>query len=291
MARRNQEVRIFGVQDRRGAKGYKLRPWLTRWRVEGAHYQRSFRTRDEADHLRSELLLAQRNGELFDDSTGEPSSWHNAGEVPVHHWVRRWLAEQWDEWQPRTRRGTVEEMSRFVPLLVKPAAPEGPELRLYLKKALIPGAPTIDRTERWRDRWCYSLDQLDRSILAEVDRRLGMGVGGQVLSPTTALRYRKAARSCIRRAVDLDLIERDPWPPAMRGARNRKVRRKASSRAIDVRRLPDPATMQQALDAMLNHQPASRRYHVMTSIIAYAGLRPSEVVMLRPRALTLPESG
>lgn len=29
----------------------------------------------------------------------------------------------------------------------------------------------------------------------------------------------------------------------------------------------------------------------MTSVVFYAGLRPSEVAMLRPRALTLPESG
>lgn len=140
------------------------------------------------------------------------------------------------------------------------------------------------------DRWCYSLDQLDRSILAEVDRQLGIGVNGGVLSPTTALRYRKAARACLRRAVNLDLIERDPWPPPMRGAKNRKVRRKARTKAMEIKRLPDPATMQQALDAMVNHHPASRLYCVMTSVLAHAGLRPSEVVMLRPRALVLPEA-
>jgi integrase len=112
-----------------------------------------------------------------------------------------------------------------------------------------------------------------------------------VLSPTTALRYRRTARSCIRRAVDLDLIERDPWPPPMRGAKNRKVRRRARSQAIDIKSLPDPATMRRALAAMVNHQPASRQYQVMTSVMAYGGLRPSEVVMLRPQALMLPESG
>lgn len=77
----------------------------------------------------------------------------------------------------------------------------------------------------------------------------------------------------------------------MRGARNRKVRRKARDQAIDIKRLPDPATMQRALDAMINHQPASRMYHAMCSTMAYGGLRPSEVVMLRPRALSLPSTG
>ena len=292
MARHAQDIRIWKVQDRRRSEGYSYRPWLTRWTIDGKEFSRPFRTRDEADHFRSELLVAQRGGEVFDPSTGEPTSWTSTTSILAHQWVRRWLGEQWDEWQPRTRNSTVEEMSRLIPLLVRPAAPEPPsDPRLYLQVALRPGADVDTRIERWLDRWCYSLDQLDRSILAEVDHRLGIGVSGKVLAQTTALRYRKSARACIRRAVDLELIERDPWPPPMRGARNRKVRRKARSTAIDIKRLPDPATMQRALDAMVNRHPASRLYHTMTSILAHGGLRPSEVVMLRPRALELPSDG
>ena len=288
----NQDVRIWNVQDRRKSEQYKSRPWVVRWRVGERRFQRAFRTRHEADHLRSEFLVAQRNGEAFDLSTGEPQSWRATDDVAVHDWVRRWLGEQWDEWQPRTRKGAVEEMSRFIPLVVRPAAPDPPgDLRVYLKAALWPTAERDDRLERWMDRWCYSLQQLDRSVLAEADRRLAVGVKGDILSPVTALRYRKAARSCIRRAADLDLIDRDPWPPPAHGARNRKVRRKALSRAFDVKRLPDADTMQQALNAMKNHQPASRMYYVMTSVMAYGGLRPSEVLMLRPRSLVLPKHG
>jgi integrase len=180
-------------------------------------------------------------------------------------------------------------MARFVPLLVVPDAPTSPELRRYLAVSLRPGAEPDQRWERWLDRWCYRLGQLDRSILGEVDRQLGFGLNGQLLAQNTARRYRNSARSCIRRAVELDLLDRDPWPPVARGAKNRKIRRTA--KAIDTKRLPDPATMRRALAAIITHQPASRRYHVMTSIMAYAGLRPSEVVMLRPRALVLPDTG
>ena len=262
MPRPNADVRIWSVQDRRTSANYRKRPWVVRWRVGARTFERTFHTRREADHFRSELLVAQRSGEQFDESSGEPASWMATTAPLVHEWVRRWLAEQWDEWQPRSRRGAVEEMSRFIPLLVRPSAPEPPvDVRLYLKDALRPSADTDERVERWLDRWCYQLDQLDRSLLAEVDRRLGIGVTGRALAPTTALRYRKAARACVRRAVDLEVIERDPWPPPMRGAKNRKVRRKARSRAIDIKRLPDPATMQEALDAMLNPHPASRLYH------------------------------
>lgn len=58
-----------------------------------------------------------------------------------------------------------------------------------------------------------------------------------------------------------------------------------------VRALPDPNTMRRAIDAIASHQPASRTYQVMTAVAYYAGLRPSEVVMLRTRALHLPGRG
>jgi integrase len=63
------------------------------------------------------------------------------------------------------------------------------------------------------------------------------------------------------------------------------------SRAFDVRQLPDPAIMRRAIGAIATHQPGSRTYQVMTAVAYYAGLRPSEVVMLRRSSLTLPETG
>jgi integrase len=75
----------------------------------------------------------------------------------------------------------------------------------------------------------------------------------------------------------------DPWPPSPKGRNRRKARRKRT--AVDVRVLPSPETMVAVIDAIRSHQPGSRMYQVMTAIAYYAGLRPSEVVMLRPRAL------
>ncbi len=49
--------------------------------------------------------------------------------------------------------------------------------------------------------------------------------------------------------------------------------------------------MRRAIEAIPNHQPASRTYQVMTAVAYYAGLRPSEVIMLRAKALHLPSKG
>lgn len=49
--------------------------------------------------------------------------------------------------------------------------------------------------------------------------------------------------------------------------------------------------MATVIEAIANNQPASRTYQVMTAVAYYGGLRPSEVVMLRARALHLPARG
>ena len=138
-------------------------------------------------------------------------------------------------------------------------------------------------------RWSLPLGQLDRELLGGVDQALGLGDDGKALSPATAGRYRKVSRACLRRAVDLEIMQADPWPPATRGRAQRKANR--PKRQVSVRSLPPPATMQRVIDAIPNHQPASRTYQVMTAVAYYGGLRPSEVVMLRAEALYLPPKG
>ncbi len=262
-----------------------------RWAVDGPQHSRAFPTRVEADRYRSFLVEAHRRGERFEFYSGEPESWSPLpGDVHCHEWARRWLAEHWTEWQPRTRNSAVEALVRFVPLLTLATAPTAPPaLRSYLVQSLRPGGERDDELEEWLGRSILRLSDLSRAVLAHVDVALGLGAHGQALAPSTAARFRKVAKSCIRRAVELELIPVDPSPPANRGRAQRKSVR--VRRSIDVRRLPDPDTMARAIEAMATHQPGSRTYQAMTAVAFYAGLRPSEVVMLRPAALDLPSAG
>jgi integrase len=133
------------------------------------------------------------------------------------------------------------------------------------------------------------LADLNKANLATVDLKLGEGDDGTLLGARTAGRRRTVARSCIRRAVQLDLLGADPWPPPVKGRAARKINR--TSNKVDVHALPDPATMIRILDAMASHQPGSLVYKQMTAVVYFAGLRPSEVVMLRRRSLYLPTGG
>lgn len=287
-----QDVQIHGIQQRAPSAKTRKR-WRVRWMVDGRAREKAFATSGEANRYRSLLVAAHHRGERFDRDAGEPLSWQpRTDSLQVHAWVRCWVAEQWSEWQPRTRASAVEAMARFVPLLVRSSAAPAPEvLRRYLMDTLGPDGAVVeaDPCERWLARWCPKLDELDRALLADVDRRLGLGKDGQALSGWTASRYRKLARACIRRAVELDLLTGDPWPPAPKGRSRRKAVRPQS--VVDVRALPDPATMERALAAIPSHQPSSRTYQVMIAVMYYGGLRPSETIMLRPRALQLPDEG
>ncbi len=286
-----RDVRIWNIADRRKDGGQSARPWVVRWRVAEKRHESRYRTSDEADGYRSELLVAQRNNEMFSRETGEPISWEiEPSAMQAHEWVRQYVAEQWEEWAPRTRQAAVESLSRFVHLLVPPAATPNEGIRVYLKKkGLSPDGDREEAHEAWLAKWCYPLNDLTRLHLAEADRVLGLKLDGTAASANTATRNRTNARSCIRRAVDLEILAKDPWPPVQRGAKRRKVNRKKKS--VDVQRLPGPKDMQRALGQIPNFRPESQKYFVMTATAYYAGLRPSEIVMLRPKALTLPTTG
>jgi hypothetical protein len=248
----------------------------------------------EADRVRTLLHAAVREGEEFDPVSGEPESWRPAPDaVSTYAWARRWLGEQWPEWQPRTRVAALESLIRFVPLAVAlDASAPPPGLRRYLLGVLPPdGVIDADSAfERWLGRWSLPLNRLDAEVLARVDQRLGIGDQGQPLAGSTANRYRRVAHSCIRRAVELRVLSADPWPPPPRGRNRRRANR--PTRRAELRRLPDPATMAAAITAMPNqYQPSSRMYQMMTAVAYYGGLRPSEVTVLRRRCIDLPADG
>jgi hypothetical protein len=196
--------------------------------------------------------------------------------VGLHRWARKWLAEQWPEWVPRTRTSAVEALARLVVLAADAPIDDGSAFRRQLHRWLVPDS-VLDGSsplERWMDHRVVALDELSRAGTNEIERRLGVGVDGQLLGAATAARYRKVAHACILAAVDRGLLVADPWPRISKGRARRTAAR--IRKAVDVRRLPDAATMERARAAITSHQPGSKKYRAMTAVVYYGGLRPSE---------------
>ena len=291
MVRPIQQVRVFAVQNRRGDLRVKL-PYVVRYTIDGRHRSKSHRTKAEAERYRIELLKAVHAGARFDTTTGEPESWQlPLSELTIVEWARRWLADQWAEWQPRTRASATEALARFASLATRPGAAPPDGLRAYLANTL-PPEPEDEpdsRLDDWIEVNSLVLGELNRELTSHVARGLTLKLDGTPLAATTANRYRTNAHACVLAAMEAGALPSDPWPRRSRSRARRKVARKKS--AVDVRALPDPKTMARALEAMKSHQPASNMYRVMTAVAYYAGLRPSEVIMLRTRSLTLPPDG
>jgi hypothetical protein len=196
MARPLQRIKIYGVQDRRNAERLRL-PWVVRYTIDGAHRSKSYRTKAEAERYRGALLQAVQDGERFDLATGEPESWQlPLAELPVHEWTRRWLADQWYEWQPRSRFSASEALARFVTLAVRPEAVLPDALGPYVRSTLGPATEgDLDADlETWLDRNCLILADLDKRVVSDIARELARRLDGEPFAATTAARYRTNAR-------------------------------------------------------------------------------------------------
>ena len=109
------------------------------------------------------------------------------------------------------------------------------------------------------------------------------------MAANTANRIRIVARASVQSAIDAGAVAADVWPQRSKSRSRRKVAR--AKRSVDIRTLPSPAVMAAAIDAIVTQHPGSKTYRVMTAVAYYAGLRPSEIVMLRVRSLDLPADG
>ena len=289
MGRPRQQVDVFGMQDRR--KQGKAKPWIVRWRVEGQQRTKAFRTRAEADRYRADLLAGRRPAASA--STSAPasrSSWQPDArvDITVLRLGPQWLADQWPEWQPRTRRSAVEALcplrrrssSRRTPRAAGTArvAPHGAAARRRLGDAAT--AARLARPALARacaiSTSTSSPASTPSSAWASTAQPLGPG-------PPPVAQGRARLHPSRRRARR---ARADPWPPAPRGPQPAEGVR--SRKAVDVHALPDPATMERDPRRHPVAPAGVARYQLMTAVVYYAGLRPSEVAMLRRRSTRPP---
>lgn len=307
MNRKLQDVSIWTIADRRKTRPTP-KPWVVRWRVNGRQFSRAFANRAEADRFRSILITEQLAGTTFCANTGVPLSHVPVDTPTVYQWVRRWVDDQWDTAEPRTRRSKLEALAWFVATTIRSAAPpltaeQDSEFRRYISDTIAPAANYQDRGptrgttpanksfDRRLEQHSPQLADLDANTLAVVERRLRTRIDGQPRG-SSGDRYVKVSKQCVRRAVELGIIPVDPWPATERGQASRKANRLGDKRrTADIRQLPQRSQAVHAIDAMVSHQPGSHTYRVMSRFTLDVGARPSETMDLTVEQLTLPDAG
>ena len=101
------DVKIWGVRKR----NTKRPSYGVRWSVAGKVFSESFRTKALADHYRTKLMRAMRDGEEFDTESGLPASMaEKESALTWYAFALKYLSMKWPHAAPNTRDGINESL-------------------------------------------------------------------------------------------------------------------------------------------------------------------------------------
>lgn len=291
------EVRIWKMRPVNGAKG---RRYQVRWTVAGRVRYATFGTKALADSHEAKLKTAAREGEAFDIVTGLPLSMasedHGRGQdrdpdVSWYEFACAYVDMKWDEMSANSRRSIADSLATATTALL--ATKRGAPKPVQLRKALYGWAFNAKRREAgppaglataiaWIERNTVPLTDLaDPDTLRRVLNQLARKQDGQAAAATVVARKRAVLFNLLGYAVDKKHFPMNPLAT---------VRWKAPkiAEAIDRRRVVNLRQAQALLEAVAAQGPMGRHLEAFFGCIYYAGLRPSEAVMLTLDELQLP---
>src|SRR5262249_25318481 len=111
-----------------------------------------------------------------------------------------------------------------------------------------------------------------------------VGPDGKPYAFDTHRNKMKALAGAIAYAIELNLLERNPLERI-------STRRPGRSTVVDRRSVVNPDQARKLIAAVADTGPSGPRYVALFATMYFAGLRPGEVLALRPQDCTLPEQG
>lgn len=282
-----QRVQVFSIATPPQDTPKDKRRYRVKWRVNGRDKTRTFKTRAQADRLRSRLQVAANDGELFDLATGLPVSWLDAPPAPTWwSWSQEWLMLKWPQWSGHSRRSVVESLVTITPLMVRPGAPSpGQELAGWLRQCgYRPGpagqadVPALLRT------WSVPLPDIDVQLLERVLHRITTKADGHPMSAEVARRRRNTLGAVLRSAVRRGLLATNPME---------RIEWRTPSRSItvDIGTVPSPRDVEDIVEHVASLCTSGARFAALFATVGVAGMRPSEAMGLRSQDLHLPRHG
>lgn len=283
------DVRVFAVRRYRG----KTRTTYTvRWRVAGRDRQETFDTSKLAEAFRARLLLAVRDSEPFDPSSGLPASAPAASRPLL--WLNHAMSfvdTKWNHASPRHRKSVAEGLATATMAAFDDSPPRPEEVRRALQgwafntsvRQRTAGEPPTEFAQaiRWAIKHSPTVEEVAQSPrLRRVLDGLTVRLDGQPASPSTVARKRSALYSALQYAVEVEVLpvhpmDRVSWRPPVH------------TDVVDRRVVVNPGQAQALLDAVREIYPALEAFF---ACLYYSALRPAEVRHLRLGDLELPEA-
>jgi integrase len=283
------DVRVWGISRYKGKRGTT---YTVKWGVAGKKPQRTFSTRKLAEAFRSELLVAAREGVLFDVDTGLPVTMRRrkADRTWFEH-AKEFVAEKWPHVSPRHRKGIAESLSNVTTALLADTAgaPPDDELRRALYRWAFNGAAQRDEVP---DEYFVAISYIEVAsvpltslqeapVLRKALRALSMTLDGRPAAPSTVARKRAVFHNALEYAVELEYFDSNPLSKV-------RWRPNRTTDAVDRRVVVNPSQARALLSAVRDIDPATEPFF---AVMYYAALRPAEARNLRLSDCKLPESG
>ncbi len=283
-----QKIQVFSLGEPKKGTPKDERRYRVKWAVDGRHKTRSFKTKEEAERLRSQLQLAVRDGQRFNADIGEPVRWERSADT-WWTWSCEWLALKWPQWAGNSRKSAVESLVAVTPYLVSRGAPSPPEGLAkwlwdvgYVPSVLSEASRGPERS--WLERWSLPLTDiapgpLETALTAATTRQ-----DGKRMAATVSRRRYNGAKSVLTSAVRRGLIESNPVDRIVWTLPR-------NSESVNVALLPSVADVAEIVEELSVAKPDYQRYAAFFATIGFGGLRPSEAARLRVGDLDLPPSG
>ena len=270
------------------------RPWRLRWSVEGRRFERRYATKALADNFRARLLRAMRDGEPFDEQTGEPESEVRARtRVTWYEHACAYVEMKWPGAAAKSRKSIVEALVTITPALVTAgkSSPDSDDLRRalfwsFLWKHRGDVAPTeLVASLHWIERNSVPITRLAESDTVRLAlNACARKLDGTPAAATTTSRKRAVFYNALGYAVERDLLDYNPVDKV-------QWRAPAIAERVDRRVVASTRQVEQLLAAVPTVHRRGGHSVAFFGCLYYAGMRPSEAASVRADDCSLPRTG
>ena len=287
-------VRIWSLRVYEGVRG---ETFTVRWVVDGCEFRETYKAKPLAVNLLSELKKAFRKGEPFDVYTGRPISatQRRVIETTWYDHAVAFIDMKWPMLQPGSRRCLATALAT-VSVAMTSQQNRQPDQKLCIKALLNwsfnrtartagPPPPKYAEAVAWVRSHSLKVSALNdpHTTRAAYNATL-VSPDGKPYAFDTHRNKMKALAGAIAYAIELNLLERNPLERI-------STRRPGRSTVVDRRSVVNPDQARKLIAAVADTGPSGPRYVALFATMYFAGLRPGEVLALRPQDCTLPEQG
>ncbi|WP_432178864.1 tyrosine-type recombinase/integrase [Streptomyces sp. NBC_00063] len=290
------DVKVWSVRKR----DTKTPSYGVRWYVAGNVFSDTFRTKALADHYRSKLMRAMREGEEFDSESGLPASLEEGkASLTWYSFALRYLAMKWPHSAPNTRDAINESLTSVTLALLDERAgrPSDAALRRALRNwaFLLPGPDSRDVPDdvlnvlHWVAKASRPLaDLADAAVARQVLDSLKLKLDGTAAAAETVRRKRRTLVNAANYAVDLGELQENPITAV-------RWQKPKVSNQVDPRVVANPEQARNLLTAVSYiggyRRARGRRLVGLFACMYFGGFRPAEAVGLAEADLVLPDAG